>query len=167
MATEAGPLRAVGVLERVLLWIAMAALAVMMLTTVADVVLRYVFGRPISGAYDVVEVCLAIFVFNGLGAVFSRKQNIVIDVVDHVVSVSAARVLAQIGEILAVGILLVTLWAMVSPAIQAYDYGDQKPELGLPIYVVWMFVFLGASGALICAIGAIVRDRRSNRGPEP
>ena len=48
--------------------LAMLALAVMMMIIVADVTMRYVFGSPIHGAYDIVEVSLLVFVFHGLSA---------------------------------------------------------------------------------------------------
>jgi hypothetical protein len=45
------------------------------------------------------------------------------------------------------------LWAMISPALQAYDYGDRKLELGLPLWVVWLFALSGMAGTMVCAIG--------------
>jgi len=46
-------------LQRAQLRLAMGALVVMIGVTVADVFLRYLLGRPIYGAYDIVESCLA------------------------------------------------------------------------------------------------------------
>jgi hypothetical protein len=43
---------------------------------------------------------------------------------------------------------------MISPALQAYDYGDRKLELGLPLWVVWLFALSGIAGTIVCAIGA-------------
>ena len=144
-------------LQRAQLRLAMLALAVMMLTTVAEVVLRYGFGHPIRGAYDIVEVCLAIFVFNGIATVFYKRQNIVIDVVDHVARPGTVAWLTRVGEIAAVLVLAVMAWAMVAPALQAYDYGDRKLELGLPVFVVWIVAVGGLIGTAVCAAGALTR----------
>jgi hypothetical protein len=46
---------------------------------------------------------------------------------------------------------------MLSPARQAFDYGDRKLELGLPVYVIWLFALAGIAGTIVCAIGALVR----------
>lgn len=170
MGSEAGSVRAVAILERAQLRIAMLALTVMMLTTVAEVLLRYVFGRPIHGAYDVVEVCLAIFVFNGAATVFYRGHNIVIDVIDNLVSERAAHLLVRFGEAAMLVALLLVLWAMISPALQAYDYGDRKLELGLPTYVIWIFATFGVAGTSVCALSAMrrrlpVHIERSNMEP--
>jgi TRAP-type C4-dicarboxylate transport system permease small subunit len=155
---------AVRMLDRLQLGLAMLSLTVMMLTTVADVVLRFGFGRPIHGAYDVVETCLALFVFNGMAAVFFRRQHIVIDLIDHIVGPRGVRVLATIGECAGAAMLLVMLAAMIEPAVQAFEYGDRKLELGLPTGYIWAGVIAGGAGALACAIGALLIDRDGGKG---
>ena len=157
MTPEPTQFRAVALLERGQSRLAMVALTVMMLTTVAEVFFRYVFGRPIPGAYDMVEVCLPIFVFNGVASVFWRRQNIVIDLIDNLVSPAAARLLVRFGEGMMIVALMLVLWAMVSPALQAFDYGDRKLELGLPVYIVWIFAFCGVAGSIVCAAAALAR----------
>ena len=61
-------MRLVSRIASVQLAVAMLALVVMGSVTVADVVLKYVFSRPIAGAYVVVESLLPLVVFNGLPA---------------------------------------------------------------------------------------------------
>ncbi|WP_406858023.1 TRAP transporter small permease [Alsobacter sp. KACC 23698] len=137
-------------------WLAMAAAGVIVVSTTADVVLRYGLGKPIHGAYDVVECMLALFVFHGLSAVFLTRSNITIDLVDHFVGPVARRALVRFGDLVQVLALALIAWAMISPAIQAYDYGDRKLELGLPLWVVWVFVFTGIAGTILSAIGALL-----------
>ena len=45
---------------------------------------------------------------------------------------------------------------MLSPAWQAFDYGDRKLELGLPVYVIWLFALAGMAGTIVCAVGALL-----------
>ena len=42
--------------------IAMGILAAMMFLTATDVILRYIFNRPISGAYELIEYMMAILI---------------------------------------------------------------------------------------------------------
>ena len=158
---------AIAILERAQLRLAMLALAVMMLTTVSDVVLRYVFGRPIKGAYDMVEVCLAIFVFNGIATVFYHRQNIVIDVIDHLARPAFVAGLVRVSEAATVLLLAVMAWAMISPGVQAFDYGDRKLELGMPLFVVWIFAIAGLLGTALCALGALMRGSDPRAGGHP
>jgi TRAP-type C4-dicarboxylate transport system permease small subunit len=134
--------------------IAMVAAAMIILTTTADVILRYGFGRPIHGAYDMVECMLVLFVFHGIAGVFFDRANITIDLVDHLVGLRARWRLVRLADLVSVVMLILMSSAMISPALQAYDYGDRKLELGLPVWVVWLFALSGIAGTIVCAIAA-------------
>ncbi len=134
--------------------ISAVALIVMMMVTVADVFLRYVFNNPIRGSYDLVECSLCVFIFHGLAAGFLDRKNIVIDVIDHFVSGRQLSVLIRVADILSVACLLLVAWAMVTPALQAWSYGDRKIDLNFPIWILWVFAFAGMAITLLCAIGA-------------
>ena len=148
-------------LQRAQLRLAALALIVMMLVTVADVALRYLFNHPISGSYDLVESTLVVFVFHGMSAVFLARQNIVIDLVDSVIGRQAVRVLIGLADLLSLATLAILGWAMTTPALQAFAYGDRKLELGLPIYVLWIFALSGMAGAMLCVLALIVGRLRS------
>lgn len=137
--------------------LAMLALFVMMMIIVIDVTMRYLFSRPIHGAYDIVEVSLVIFVYHGLSACFLARQNIVIDLIDNVVPERVTAFLVRLSDLITVGILAVMVWAMVNPALQAFEYGDKKIELGLPLSVLWTIAIAGLAGTLFCALGALAK----------
>lgn len=134
--------------------LAMLAAAVIVLTTTADVVLRYAFGRPIHGAYDVTECMLVLFVFHGLSAVFLDRGNITIDLVDHFVGARTRGVLVRLSDLVSVGVLILVASAMIAPALQAFDYGDRKLELGWPLWIVWAFALTGILGTIVSVFGA-------------
>lgn len=136
--------------------IAAVALMVMMLVTVADVFMRYVFNSPVRGSYDMVEATLVIFVFHGMAAGFFRRANIVIDLIDTVVGRRLVALLIRMSDVLSVVALVVIAWAMTGPAWQAYDYGDRKLELDMPIYYLWIVALLGIAGTIVCALGVLV-----------
>ncbi len=146
--------------------LAMLALGVMMLIIVADVTLRYVFGSPIHGAYDVVEVSLLVFVFHGLSACFFARQNIVIDLIDNIVPLRVTHALVRFSDLLTVTLLAVMIWAMISPASQAFEYGDKKLELGLKLWVLWTIAIAGLACTLFCALGALAKPVVTSHGGE-
>ena len=143
--------------------LAAAALIVMMGVTLMDVFLRYVFNSPIRGSYDLVESMMAVFVFNGISTAFLQRRNIVIDLIDSFVGRSVVTALTRLSDLLSVVTLVLFAYAMITPAMQAFAYGDRKLELGLPIYVLWVVVLLGMAGAISCAIGAFLRPVVSHR----
>jgi TRAP-type transport system small permease protein len=154
--------RAYVLLERlhlVQLRLAAAALIVMIVATLLDVALRYFFNSPIRGAYDLVESLLVVVVFNGMSTAFLRRRNIVIDLIDSFAPRSVVAVLTRIADALAVFTLALFAYAMIIPALQAYDYGDRKLELQLPISVLWAVALLGIAGAILCAIGTLFAPR--------
>lgn len=150
-------MRLVSRMASVQLVIAMLALVVMGSVTVADVFLKYVFSRPIAGAYDVIESLLPVVIFHGLPSTLLRRQNIVIDLVDHVAGPRRTRLLMALADAVMLAMLALIAWAMVAPALQALDYGDRKLELGLPVYIVWIAAILGIVGCVIVALAMLVR----------
>jgi TRAP-type C4-dicarboxylate transport system permease small subunit len=154
------------ILKDAQLRLAMLALGVMMLIIVADVTMRYVFGSPIHGAYDVVEVSLLVFVFHGLSACFFARQNIVIDLIDTIVPARVTHALVRMSDLITVALLAVMIWAMVSPASQAFEYGDKKLELGLKLWVLWTIAIAGLACTLFCALGALAKPVVTSHGGE-
>jgi TRAP-type C4-dicarboxylate transport system permease small subunit len=143
-------------LQRVQLWLAASALVILMAVTVLDVFLRYLFKSPVRGSYDIVEVMLLVFVFNGMSAAFFDRRNIVIDVIDYAIGPRGAAILIRIADLLSVICLGLLFWAMLGPAVQAYQYGDRKMELSLPLYVMWAVALAAMAGTMFCAIVVMV-----------
>lgn len=143
-------------LQRAQLRIASGALIVLMLVTVLDVFLRYVFNRPIRGSYDIVECMLLVFVFNGMAAAFFGRRNIVIDLLDSFVAARVVIFLIRLADVLSVVVLVLIFWAMINPAVQVYQYGDVKLDSGVPIYWMWIAAFLGLAGTILAAVTVLV-----------
>jgi TRAP-type C4-dicarboxylate transport system permease small subunit len=142
-------------LQRIQMRLAALALVLMMLVTVADVVLRYVFNSPIRGSYDFVESMLVVLVFHGMSRAFMTRTNIVIDILDTLLGRRVTAVLIRLADVLTLATLVIIGWAMSRIALQAFDYGDRKLELQLPLYVLWIAALAGLAGAMLAAIGAL------------
>jgi TRAP-type C4-dicarboxylate transport system permease small subunit len=139
-------------LQRAQLRLASGALVVLMMVTVADVFLRYLFNKPIRGSYDIVECMLLIFVFNGMAAAFFGRRNIAIDILDSFVAARVVTILIRLADALSVLVLVLIFWAMITPAIQIYQYGDVKLDSQIPIYWMWIAAFIGLTGTILAAI---------------
>ena len=148
------PPRSVQLLQAAQMRVAAVALVTMMTGTVLDVFFRYAFNHPLRISYDLVESMMVIYVFHGISSVFLARRNIVIDVIDSMISPRVLRILAATADLVSILCLLLFLWGMIQPAMQAFQYGDRKLELGLPLYVLWGFALAGLLGTLACAIFA-------------
>jgi TRAP-type C4-dicarboxylate transport system permease small subunit len=136
--------------------LASVALIVMMMATLADVFMRYVFNNPIRGTYEFVEAMMTVFVFNGLSTAFFHRRNIVIDLVDSIMHRSIVVALIRMADVLTVATVSLFAYAMIKPAMQSYAYGEVKLELQVPIWWFWALALVGITGAILCAIGALI-----------
>ncbi|WP_209942297.1 TRAP transporter small permease [Rhizobium halophytocola] len=135
-----------------MLVIPIAALTAMMLITVADVFMRYVFNAPISGSYDIVEICLLVSVYFALPSVILEGEPILIDLIDGMISPRALFLLKAVAALVCVLVLCFIFWSMLTPAHEAYEYGDVKLELGLPVWIIWAFALFGIFNSVIAAV---------------
>jgi TRAP-type C4-dicarboxylate transport system permease small subunit len=142
-------------LRVVQLWLAAAALIVMMCVTVLDVFLRYTLNNPVRGSYDVVEAMLVVFVFNGMSTAFLHRKAITIDLIDSFVGPRLVAMLVRISDLLSIATVVLFSYAMIVPAMQSFAYGERKLELQMPIYWLWVAALVGMAGAVLCAVGAL------------
>lgn len=134
------------------LWVASAALILMMLVVVGDVVMRAAFNHPVRGAYDAVSILLLVMVAFGFAPVLVNRGEIVIDLIDHAVGKRGVRVLAAIAAALTIGVIVFFGWASIDPAMNAWRYGDRSLELGIPQWVLWLVLLAGMIGILWAAV---------------
>lgn len=139
--------------------IATLALIAMMMTSVADVAMAKLFDHPITGTYDLVESTLVFTVFLGIPATFLHHGNIVVDVVDFFAAKATIRRLKLLAAVGSFAFLALLAWNMLPQALDAYRFGDKKPELGLPLYVLWIPMLLGTC---LSALATVVAAFRKN-----
>ena len=127
-------------------------LAVMMLVTVADVLLRALFNVPITGAYDLVQLFLVGTVFLSIPDVFLRDENIVIDFVDHFFARIAVALLKVAANVAGLVFLVVLSWRMITPALESMQFNEVSPDLSVPMIVHWTLMVAGIVLAIPTAV---------------
>ena len=142
--------------QRIQLWVSVVALVMLMMVTVLDVFMRYVFNNPIRASYDSVESLLLIFVFNSMAATFFGRRNVVIDIIDGFIPRGAVATFVRVADLLSVITLGLLMWAMVVPAMQSYAYAEIKQELGIPIFSLWFVAIASLIGTIFCAAVMVV-----------
>jgi len=129
---------------------AAACIAAMMLLTVADVVLRAFFNRPLHGTFELIELLLAGAFFLALPASFLRNDHIVVDVVDRAMP-RALPWLRRIAGAIAVALLAVLTWQGARAAYDTWTFGDVTMDLSLPRILYWIPVLAGFASATLAA----------------
>lgn len=153
----------VAALGRAQMWLAAFAIIAMMLVTVADVLMRYLFNNPVRGTYDFTESMLVVFVFHGIACSFLARSNIVIDLVDQFANTRLRSILSIFGDAFSFVALSVIAYAAWKPAMQALGQDETKLQLGLPIWVLWIVALTGIAGTLVCAGALVVASARRTR----
>jgi TRAP-type C4-dicarboxylate transport system permease small subunit len=126
-------------------------LLAMMMITVADVTSRALFNKPITGAYDLVQLFLVGSVFFSIPDVFMRDENIVIDFVDHLLGRRTIDLLKAIAYLLGFVFMAVLLWRMVPQALDSVRFNEVSPDLAISMGVHWSLMIFGIALALLPA----------------
>ena len=136
--------------ESVLGVAASSILAAMMLLTVVDVVARYVFNRPVRGAFEVTELMLLVLIFAGLPLVSFSDEHAVMDFIDRVLGPRAQRWLERIVQAACAVFMFLLAWLVWRKADRIWAYRDTTDVLRIVYgpFVYFMAITLGPAGLI-------------------
>ena len=126
--------------SRFLLFIGQFTLAIMVMLTVVDVFLRYVFNRPILGSYELTEFMMAILVFSTIGYTMAVKGHVV---VFTKLPQRIQDLLECITSFIASILFAIVAWRNAVQAVTAWGRNDVTAELFIPISPFILFVAVG------------------------
>jgi TRAP-type C4-dicarboxylate transport system permease small subunit len=147
-----------GRLSRLLLLAGTVALAIMMLATTADVVLRAAANMPVRGVVDAVEIAMLLVVFLGLPDAFLRGEQVTVDVIDHLVPPRVVAGLKLVGAILSTLFLALLALNLVQPLIDAWRFGDRKADLPVPLYPLIALVLVCLATSFLAMLLIALRE---------
>ena len=124
-------------------------LAMMLLTTI-DVVARYVFNRPLRGAFEVTELLLLVLIFAGLPLVSFTNEHAVMDFIDRVLGRRALRGLMATVELVSALLMLFLAWLVWGKADRIWAYRDATDVLRILYgpFVYFMAMALALAGVI-------------------
>ncbi len=120
-------------LESVLGAVSATVLFLMMLVTAVDVIGRYVFNQPLNGGFELTEMMLAALIYCGLPLVSQRREHIVIDTFDPLMSRRVKRALDMFAEVVCSLTLGGIGYLIFRSAARVAEYGDTTNVLRLPL----------------------------------
>ena len=129
---------------------ASAILFLMMALTFVDVVARYVFNRPVRGAFEVTELTLLVLIFAGLPLVSHADEHVTMDFIDRMLGARGRAWLRKIVDALVSGLMFFMAWQVTIKAARITSYGDATDVLRI---VYGPFVYFSA--AMIALAGLI------------
>jgi TRAP-type C4-dicarboxylate transport system permease small subunit len=129
---------------------ASAILFAMMLLTFVDVVARYVFSRPVRGAFEVTELMLVVLIFAGLPLVSYADEHVTMDFIDRLVGPRARARLERGVHVVTTAIMAVLAWLVWLKADRIWGYRDATDVLRIVYgpFVYFMAVMIGLTGLI-------------------
>ena len=138
--------------NKVMVYVAAIGLFIMMMVTVVDVIGRYVFSRPILGAYELVGFLLAVAGPLAMGYSQIKKGHIRVDFLYQRFSKRGQAILTSLAYLIGLVVFSVITWRLID-LVQYYlslKKGSATDTLGIPIFPFVIVVAIG------CAMLAIV-----------
>jgi len=142
--------------------VVLLALAVL---TFIDVCGRYLFNRPVYGAYEIVEILMAALIFTALPVVTLTDRHITIDLLDTRTPPSLARLRDLIVNIVSAVAMAVIAWQLAVLGKDKAMYGDVTTFLRIPqapvIYGMAVLAAFSSLAAIAAALIGFSSTRRS------
>ena len=122
----------------------------MMTLTFVDVVLRYVFNRPLSGGFEVTELMLLVLIFAGLPLVTHAREHVTMDFIDRLLTGRARELLDRTIQLACAAIMLWLAWLIWLKADRIWEYRDATDVLRIVYgpFVYFMSLMIGLSGLI-------------------
>ena len=131
-----------------------AILFSLILVTCFDVVGRYFFSSPLSGAFEITEILLAALVFAALPLTTERREHIEVDLLNVVIPGKVERYLTAFAGLFSAALLATFSWRLATHALHAAADGATTNALGIPLAP---FGYLAAFSCLVSAFIAFMR----------
>ena len=122
----------------------------MMLLTFVDVVARYVFSRPVRGAFEVTELMLVVLIFAGLPLVSWADEHALMDFIDRLLGARAQRLLVRAVQAACAAVMFLLAGLIWLKADRIWAYRDATDVLRIVYgpFVYFMAVMLGLAGLI-------------------
>lgn len=119
---------------------ACAALFVMMVVALVDVVARTVFNKPLAAASEVIEIAMVATIFLVYPIVSSKGMHISIDLLDGVMPQPVQRAQHVLSALLGAAVFAAVAWRIGYLAIDGWSGSEVTGVLGIPVAGVYAFV---------------------------
>jgi TRAP-type C4-dicarboxylate transport system permease small subunit len=119
-----GLLNKVGLFSRWMNSIGSVVIFAMVGLTFVDVVMRYVFSKPILAAFEITEVLLIIAVFLTIAHTQNEKGHITVDLISANMQKKSKLVLDFITNLLGTGMFAVIIWRTFVQTLDFYAQGS-------------------------------------------
>ena len=146
-------------LSEVMLYAAIAVVVAMMLLTVSDVFLRYVFANPITGTTEVTEFMLVCLLL-GVAPCALARAHIRVDALVQRLKPRVQAILDIILYIIGLGMTAILAWQGFTKSLHVLEYGAKSSMLDIPNFP--FYVILVISFTILCLAMVVLLIQRTS-----
>lgn len=141
-------------LSTYLAYIGAFSLFAMMCLTIGDVTGRYIFNKPILGAFELTEFMVLVLIFSYLGYAQAKKSHVSVDLFMMFFPKKLKVYIEIFNHVSCLAIMILIAWMGFEKALEMMETGESSPNLALPSYP---FVFFLVVGCVVMCI-EFIRD---------
>lgn len=116
--------------------IASAALVLMMVLSCADIFMRYLFSRPITGTYDIVGLSGAVLAAFSMPYTMLKKGHVAVEILIQSLSRGKQLLIETFSHLLGISLFLVLVWQAIGLSRDMKAAGEVTPTLHLAFYPI-------------------------------
>lgn len=154
----------VGWVVRLLTLMSSLALGVLLMATFAGVIMRYVFGAPILGSNEIIQLASVVLVMLAMPGAARDEIHIRVDVFDEKIG----RVGRFVGDVLtrciSIFLLVMLAWRSWDKLADAAEFGDATNMLQIPLWPFYGLLLVGAALYAVVLFLQLIDIIRSGAG---
>lgn len=136
----------------------------LMLITGIDVIGRYLFHRPLVGAFEMTELALALMVLFGWGYNQAIKGHIDIDLLYKRLPLSVQTILDFLTPLLGLSLFVFVSWQAINFTLDSIGWGEATEMLHMPVWIFKLMIFIGSVSISLQFVVDIITACQKVRG---
>jgi C4-dicarboxylate transporter, DctQ subunit len=130
-----------------------------------QVVLRYVFNYSLSWSEEAARYLIVWFVFIGSSIAVREKAHATMDALVTYLPEKGKRIFSILANTISILFCVVLIWSGIQIVSGVVEFGTVTPAIGLPMYLPYLAIPVGAALMLIRFLQLIVQDIKSFGSP--
>ena len=145
-------------INRVMIFAAGGVLAAMVLLTMSDVFMRYVFDKPIIGTTEITELMMICVAFLGLGWCAVNRAHLKVDLIMANRSPRTQAIVDSITLISGLCLCVFITWRCFVESVTSMQLGVTFSLLDLPDYPFYFILTLGFASLCVVMVTNVIEN---------
>jgi C4-dicarboxylate transporter, DctQ subunit len=130
-----------------------------------QVVLRYVFNYSLSWSEETARYLIVWFVFIGSSIAVREKAHATMDALVTYLPEKGKRIFSILANTISIIFCVILIWSGIKIVSGVIEFATVTPAIGLPMYIPYLAIPVGAALMLIRFLQILIQDIKSFGAP--